>query len=1210
MIRTHLWTAPRLLALALSALLATALLFASGCESDPDEDVETFSRAYRVGHRSQLIGGPTALGDVGDWVLENDKIRILVQDLTFNRGAGLFGGSLIDADLVRFDGKGNAFGGDGRDTFGELFPAFFLEVIDPDEIVIVNDGSDGEAAVLEVRGRGGEFVTMLRFFNHAMVNAYEADIADIVGGELPTSDGEPLVTFTMRYILEPGAQYVRMEAEMVNESFSSLTFPNRDIINALGLFLPDVNLSGFTVPTGMVLGFGALNRLFVPGIGYDIRFGMEDLYEEPVELPAIPGHRVDLLATSGNRGISYGFAMEPSEESNFVFNKPEHYEGATPDELLFLFYASGFAGAFTHEVPTRLAPSFCDPERPAAETCADLQEQCLDALAEGASTARCEDRAQECLDRYDTCLETREQHPERFIARTYFIVGEGDVSSVRDQFYDIRGTETFTVSGRALLDRDATPADAHTQILIYEGIPGASGQEACTPTDDASPYLKSQAQTNREGAFQFNLPEGQYCYRVRGGGATSDFVPFSVESDRHLNVSVPAPGRLEAFVIDETGRPVPAKITLVGHYDPIPELPTRRYLFDMSVGESYRPSEFVSYDEDDTSPRRYIEAIGFATADGQAVLHARPGTYTAYVSRGAEYDLFTKEVELTPGGIARVNARIHRRLNPDGYLSADLHLHAQGSIDSGLDYNQRVISVAAEGLEVAVATDHNYISDYSPYIYRNNLETFVRSIIGLELTTFEAGHFNAFPLRQDIAETNRGSIAWQDIPPQRIFDELRSMGSVPEGTIIQVNHPRDSLLGYFNQHYLDPLTAVADLPINTAAPGVDSILAAAISPNGPAFVEEVMVDGEREYRSTFSYDFDAIEIYNGKRIHLLRHFRMPFDKADMPQEIRDQLDEEQYDALPDNKGVILCDGDDVAYPGGLDDWYNFLNYRRPDGTYRRYTATANSDSHHAGAMGDAEPGFPKNYIYVGHNNPQRLMPDELVRGMQEHHVIITNGPFISMHVNDSPVGSTVNQAGDEVTLDLYATAVDWVGVERFTIVANGEYIYEGLIELDDNGEWRDSVTLPIDGDTWFVMEAEGDNNLFPVVQPAEIPQIAFDQVIGSLAGAFGFGGEVEGLAPREVTEIRPLAITNPIWVINDGSRSEFEPPEPPLASCVDGQLQMLESRLAEDFVPFGERRLDAQSVPLHLHDHTPVSREQGELRDARLIFEHWMGHSH
>ncbi|MFU8803255.1 MAG: hypothetical protein ACNA8W_05530, partial [Bradymonadaceae bacterium] len=165
--------------LVLAALIIGSVATFSACEK---EEREPRAHAQQITSRNQLIGGPTALGEVGDWLIENDQIRLVIQDIGFNRGSGLFGGSLIDADIVRGDNERDVMGGNGHDTFGELFPAFFMEVIDPQDIVVVNDGSDGKAAVLEVRGRGGEFVTMLRFFNQAMVNSYAVNFNDVLGG--------------------------------------------------------------------------------------------------------------------------------------------------------------------------------------------------------------------------------------------------------------------------------------------------------------------------------------------------------------------------------------------------------------------------------------------------------------------------------------------------------------------------------------------------------------------------------------------------------------------------------------------------------------------------------------------------------------------------------------------------------------------------------------------------------------------------------------------------------------------------------------------------------------------------------------------------------------------------------------------------------------------------------------------------------------------
>ena len=82
------------------------------------------ARAYagRVQSRDDLVGGPRAIGEVGDWRISNGRVRFVVQDKGASRVYTTFGGSLIDADLAR---------GGGRGGLGELFPAFFLSAIEP-----------------------------------------------------------------------------------------------------------------------------------------------------------------------------------------------------------------------------------------------------------------------------------------------------------------------------------------------------------------------------------------------------------------------------------------------------------------------------------------------------------------------------------------------------------------------------------------------------------------------------------------------------------------------------------------------------------------------------------------------------------------------------------------------------------------------------------------------------------------------------------------------------------------------------------------------------------------------------------------------------------------------------------------------------------------------------------------------------------------------
>jgi hypothetical protein len=98
---------------ALGALLVLGLVAACTGSAPPR------SRAQRIGKLEEAIGGPHAIGRVGDFILENDQVRFVIADTgrcptpkpkdcidTYGRANTTFGGTLVDADLVRIQGDG------------------------------------------------------------------------------------------------------------------------------------------------------------------------------------------------------------------------------------------------------------------------------------------------------------------------------------------------------------------------------------------------------------------------------------------------------------------------------------------------------------------------------------------------------------------------------------------------------------------------------------------------------------------------------------------------------------------------------------------------------------------------------------------------------------------------------------------------------------------------------------------------------------------------------------------------------------------------------------------------------------------------------------------------------------------------------------------------------------------------------------------------
>src|SRR5437868_15320206 len=96
------------------------------------------ARAGKVTKDSELIGGPVAYGRAGDvWKLYNSKARFLIQDVGAAVGLDLYGGNLIDADLVRAGDDGK----NGHDLFREAFPIIGLHAMKATSIEVVSDGT-------------------------------------------------------------------------------------------------------------------------------------------------------------------------------------------------------------------------------------------------------------------------------------------------------------------------------------------------------------------------------------------------------------------------------------------------------------------------------------------------------------------------------------------------------------------------------------------------------------------------------------------------------------------------------------------------------------------------------------------------------------------------------------------------------------------------------------------------------------------------------------------------------------------------------------------------------------------------------------------------------------------------------------------------------------------------------------------------------------
>ncbi len=120
--------------------LATAALLVGAALAPAPRARATDLRAERITEANAdrlLIGGPDAIGGVGDWYLANDRVEIVVDDPSRRYGKLDHGGRIVDAGLR--DRR-------GEDQFAELFP-----VVNLDQRVLV--GYDAIRAEVDPEGR-------------------------------------------------------------------------------------------------------------------------------------------------------------------------------------------------------------------------------------------------------------------------------------------------------------------------------------------------------------------------------------------------------------------------------------------------------------------------------------------------------------------------------------------------------------------------------------------------------------------------------------------------------------------------------------------------------------------------------------------------------------------------------------------------------------------------------------------------------------------------------------------------------------------------------------------------------------------------------------------------------------------------------------------------------------------------------------------------
>ncbi|GDX81812.1 hypothetical protein LBMAG42_36230 [Deltaproteobacteria bacterium] len=980
-------------------MLLLALL---GCSTSSE-----WASARKIDSLADTIGGPKATARPGDFLLENDRVRIAVLGPRYSMGPSPFGGTLCDADLQRADPSYGA--GHGNDQLAEVFATVNMNIAGADtegEVLVLQEGSETEAAIVRATGEGTPFLTMLK--------------------PLWAIVGQPDFQITTDYILEPGSPAVKM----ITTASEAATFTEA---TTLAGSTDELALLEYAMVSGLSFGDfylqGGSIDVFAPGTvdqpgGFDEDQLVSDAVNDGKNTFQSP-FKFEFLAGVGD-GVSYALMADSGDLFVPLFTSSQ---------------TAGFGAGQLGEVTDEGGAESGD--------------------------------------------ETYNRFPggKAYQYVRWFGVGKGDVGSALDSLIEARGMAHGTVRG-FVVEEGTGIAVSKTNVMVFAaGAEQAWSQWQTDVGDD----------TQLDGNFGGMLPPGDYELLVHHEGSPDgERVAITVVEGKEVKLVLGAKrsGQLDLEVVDETGRNVPAKVTIV----PVEgDSPLSRELGDKIVAGGAAEVLFLTH------------------GTGSATLP--PGTYTAIASRGLEYELGTSEpFTVRADGAAHLKLQVLHTVETDGWVSADFHVHASHSFDSGVSLESRVITMVAEGVDFFSSSDHDYLTDYAPVVEQLGLEPFVKTAVGLETTTLEVGHYIGMPLAHDTIKDQAGAFDWTGMTPLEILDELQSLG-VAGGyePLRMVAHPRDGILGYFDQYGYNAYSGQVETPTLS-------------------FANDLLKD-----TSYFTTDFDALELLNGKRFDLIRTPTQPELDAYAAgghvsaYTVMERSGEEQLDLADDVYRL------GYGHDGQVDDWFSLLN------TGVRLTALGNSDTHSRFSI---EAGCPRNYVYVDHDDPATLDEQAVADAVKAGHVVASYGPFIRFTANaDAMIGDTLTDTDGNVSLHIEVQAPTWMAVDRVELYQNGALIHEWEGLDPDVLKFAQDLDVAVTKDSWFVVIALGDGDLSPVFTPVEIPPVELqDVVIEALSTVPAISAFVSpGVPVPRDGPVLPYALTNPIWVDVDGD-GEITPP--------------------------------------------------------------------
>ena len=690
----------------------------------------------------------------------------------------------------------------------------------------------------------------------------------------------------------------------------------------------------------------------------------------------------------------------------------------------------------------------------------------------------------------------------------YFAVGDGSVGAIADVRNAIQGITTGTLRG-TVTSGGSPVEDADVAVIATGSTPPAGLQR----------FVANHFRTAADGTYSGTLSPGMYEVRVNKDGrlaATPSAASVSVVAagTTTQDFTLPAPGRLVVAVRDESGAPVAAKVQLVG-FDPSPDP-----LNVQDVLGAVTNTTGVFGEQAQDGLVHGIALVAFAGRTGSTgLVEAEPGSYQLVVSHGPRYSAFTQPVTITAGATTSATAQIAHVIQTPGFITADFHVHALDSPDSEVTKEERITTQLAEGTDFFTPSEHDFRAEFAPTIAAMGVSDLIATAPSAEITTFDYGHFNSWPVTIDPSQLHGGGVDWgrPGPSPGTDFPSLGSYCLAPAeiyaaahadtpGNLIQINHMKS----HFDTNGLDIDTAVT--PPQSFRPAADRRL----DPMLP---------------NLFDAGFDALEVWIGT----------------------------------DGRT-----GDLVHFVGeNLGDWFNLMNQGI------RRTGVADSDSHQRRTTQINARTYVASSITAPAALPGQAMT--LAANVKDGRASGTNAPFVTVTASAPSTGQTAGLGiGQATMLATSNGAVDvtvtvrsplWAEFDRiqlfinnapqpfdhdgdgatrmrYRVIPNIEHVagtdftvttVNDFPSIPGAGHLEATTTFPLTAlaaDAWFVVLVRGTDGvshpLFPVY-PNSLRQTGNTTLAQLTDGNLGEDG------------ILALAFTNPLF-IDANNDAQWTPP--------------------------------------------------------------------